>query len=106
MFKTYTLNSDVSRTGFYAAKEWGRLAENLVAPRRLGHFVALTGPVGVGKTTLIHNVKGEVQQSKAMLISESQALAKEKVTIALLVHALLMDFGEKPDRDRERRERT
>ena len=39
----------------------------------LGHFVALTGPAGVGKTTLIDNVKGDGQKSKAMLISESQA---------------------------------
>jgi hypothetical protein len=51
-------------------------------------------------------VNGDVQTSKAMLRSESQALEKEKVTIALMVHALLMDFGEQPDRDRERRDRT
>jgi hypothetical protein len=50
-------------------------------------------------------VKGDVQKSRAMLISESQALEKEKVTIALIVHALCMDFGEKPDRDRESRDR-
>jgi ABC-type branched-subunit amino acid transport system ATPase component len=105
ILKTYKLTSDFSRTGFYASKEVGRLEENLVEHMRLGHFVALTGPVGVGKTTLIHKVKGEVQKSKAMLISESQALEKEKVTIALIVHALFMDFGEKPDRDRESRDR-
>jgi putative ribosome biogenesis GTPase RsgA len=104
--KTYKLNSDFSRTGFYASKEVGRLEENLVEHMRLGHFVVLTGPVGVRKTTLINNVKGEVQKSRTMLISESQALEKEKVTIALIVHALLMDFGEKPDRDRESRDRT
>jgi hypothetical protein len=54
MLKTYKLTSDFSRTEFYASKEWGRLEENFVEHRRLGHFVALTGPVGVGKTTLIH----------------------------------------------------
>jgi type II secretory pathway predicted ATPase ExeA len=105
ILKTYKLTSDFSRTGFYASKEVSRLEENLVEHMRLGHFVALTGPVGVGKTTLIHKVKGEVQKSKAILISESQALEKEKVTIALIVHALFMDFGEKPDRDRESRDR-
>ena len=72
---------------------------------RLGHFVALTGPVGVGKTTLIHQVQGEVQKSRTMVLSESQALEQAKVTIALLVPALLMDFGEQPDRDRESRDR-
>ena len=105
ILKTYKLNGDFSRTGFYASKEVGRLEENLVEPMRLGHFVALTGPVGAGKTTLIQKVKGEVQKSKAMVVSESQALEKEKVTIALLVNALFMDFGEKPDRDRESRDR-
>ena len=105
ILKTYKLNRDFSRAGFYASKELGRLEENLVEHMRLGHFVALTGPVGVGKTTLIHKVKGDMQKSKAVLISESQALEKEKVTIALIVNALFMDFGEKPDRDRESRDR-
>jgi ABC-type branched-subunit amino acid transport system ATPase component len=95
ILKTYKLNRDFSRTGFYASKEVGCLEENLVKHMRLGHFVALTGPVGVGKTTLIHKVKGEGQKSRAILLSESQALEKEKVTIALIVHALFMDFGGK-----------
>jgi len=105
MLKTDKLTSDFSRTGCYASKAWGRLEENLVEPMRLGHFVALTGPVGVGKTTRIHKVKGEGQKSTAILISESQALEKEKVTIARIGHALFMDCGEKPGRDRERRDR-
>jgi type II secretory pathway predicted ATPase ExeA len=105
ILKTYQLSGDLSRAGFYASKELGRVEENLMEHIRLGHFVALTGPVGVGKTTLIQKVKGALQKSKAMLVSESQALEKEKVTIALIVKALFMDFGEKPDRDRESRDR-
>lgn len=105
MLKTYKLTSDFRRSGWYASQAWGRLEENLVEPMRLGHFVALTGPVGVGKTTLIHQVQGEVQKSRTMVLSESQALEQAKVTIALLVPALLMDFGEQPDRDRESRDR-
>jgi ABC-type hemin transport system ATPase subunit len=71
MLKTYRLNSDFSRTEFYASKELGHLEENFVEHMRLGHFMAPTGPVGVGKTTLIRKVKGDVQKSKAVLISES-----------------------------------
>jgi type II secretory pathway predicted ATPase ExeA len=105
ILKTYKLSGDLSRAGFYASKELSRVEENLMELIRLGHFVALTGPVGVGKTTLIHKVKGDLQKSKAVLVSESQALEKEKVTIALIVKALFMDFGEKPDHDRESRDR-
>jgi len=61
MLKIYKLSGDLSRAGCYASKELGRVEENLVEHRRLGHFVALTGPVGVGKPTLIHKVKGDVQ---------------------------------------------
>ena len=49
MLKTYKLNSDFSRTGCYASKAWGRLEENFVEHRRLGHFVALTGSGGSGR---------------------------------------------------------
>ena len=105
MLKTDKLSRDFSRTGLSASKAWGRLAEHLVAQRRLGHVVALTGPVGVGKPTLIHNVTGAGQTAKTLVVSESQALEQANVTIALSGPALGRDFGAQPARDRERRER-
>ena len=102
---TYKLSSDFSQVGFYESKELGRVAENLKELIRLGRFMALTGPIGVGKTTLIHRLKADLHKSKTVLVSESQTLEKEKVNLTTVVNALFMDFGEKPDRDRESRDR-
>ncbi|HZC00375.1 MAG TPA: AAA family ATPase, partial [Gammaproteobacteria bacterium] len=105
ILKTYKLSSDFSQVGFYESRELGRVAENLKELIRLGRFMALTGPIGVGKTTLIQRLKADLHKSKTVLVSESQTLEKEKVTLTTVVNALFMDFGEKPDRDRESRDR-
>jgi type II secretory pathway predicted ATPase ExeA len=105
ILKTYKLSSDFSQVGFYESRELGRVAENLKELIRLGRFMALTGPIGVGKATLIQRLKAGLHKSKTVLVSESQMLEKEKVTLTTVVNALFMDFGEKPDRDRESRDR-
>ncbi len=105
ILKTYKLSKDFSGAGFYESEEWARVEENLKEHIRPGHFVALTGAVGVGKTTLIRKLKLDLQKSRTVLISESQTIEKEKVNLTWIVQALFMDFKEKPDRDRESRDR-
>jgi type II secretory pathway predicted ATPase ExeA len=105
ILKTYKLSKDFTQAGFYEFKELARIEEDLKEHIRLGHFIALTGPVGVGKTTLIRKVKADLQKVKSVIISESQTIEKEKVNLSLIVQALFMDLGEKPERDRESRDR-
>ena len=57
ILKTYKLSKDFSSLGFYESKELLQVEENLKEHIRLGHFIAFTGAVGVGKTTLIRRVK-------------------------------------------------
>jgi type II secretory pathway predicted ATPase ExeA len=105
ILKTYKLSKDFNQVGFYESKELARVEENLKEHIRLGHFTALTGPVGVGKTTLIRKVKTDLQKSKTVIVSECQTIEKEKVNLSLIVQALFMDLGEKPEKDRESRDR-
>jgi type II secretory pathway predicted ATPase ExeA len=105
ILKHYKLARDFGQVGVYESKELIRVEENLKEHIRLGHFVALTGSVGVGKTTLIRKVIAELKKSKSVLVSESLSIEKERINLTSLVHALFMDFGEKPEKDRESRDR-
>ncbi len=71
ILKHFKLTKDFSQVGFYESKELIRVESSLKEHMNLGHFVALTGPVGVGKTTLIRRVIGELKKSKGVLVSES-----------------------------------
>jgi type II secretory pathway predicted ATPase ExeA len=46
----------------------------------------------------------ELKKSR-MMVSESMSMEKERVNLTSLVNALYMDFGEKPEKDRESRDR-
>jgi type II secretory pathway predicted ATPase ExeA len=105
ILKHYKLTGDFSRVGFYQSKELVRVEENLREHIRLGYFTALTGSVGAGKTTLVRKMIADLKKSKAALVSESMSMEKERVNLSSLVNALYMDFGEKPDKERENRDR-
>jgi type II secretory pathway predicted ATPase ExeA len=105
ILKTYKLSKDFSSPGFYESKELLQVEENLKEHIRLGHFIAFTGAVGVGKTTLIRRVKMDLQRAKSFIVSESQTIEKEKINLTSIVNALFMDLNEKPDKERESRDR-
>ncbi len=105
ILKHYKLTGDFSRVGFYQSKELTRVEENLREHIRLGYFTALTGSVGAGKTTLVRKMIADLKKSKAALVSESMSMEKERVNLTSLVNALYMDFGEKPEKERESRDR-
>src|SRR6266498_5352321 len=105
ILKHYKLTGDFSRVGFYQSKELTRVEEKLREHIRLGYFTALTGSVGAGKTTLVRKMIADLKKSKAALVSESMSMEKERVNLTSLVNALYMDFGEKPEKERESRDR-
>jgi type II secretory pathway predicted ATPase ExeA len=105
ILRHYKLTGDLGHVGLYESKELVRVEENLKEHIRLGHFVAVTGSVGVGKTTLIRKVSLDLKKSKAAMVSESMTIEKERINLTSLVQALFIDFGEKPEKDRESRDR-
>lgn len=105
ILKTYKLNKDFGHSGFYESKELLQVEENLKEHIRLGHFIALTGAVGVGKTTLIRRVKTDLHKTKSFIVSESQTIEKERVNLTSIINALFIDLSEKPDKERESRDR-
>jgi type II secretory pathway predicted ATPase ExeA len=105
ILKQYRLTRDFFQTGLFKSKEQSRTEESLKEHINQGHFVALTGSVGAGKTTLIRKVIADLKKSKSVLVGESMAIEKERINLSSLVQALFMDFGEKPDKERESRDR-
>lgn len=105
ILKTYKLSKDFGHSGFYESTELIQIEENLKEHIRLGHFIALTGAVGVGKTTLIRKVKTDLHKSKSFIVSESLSIEKERVSLTSIINALFMDLNEKPDKERESRDR-
>src|SRR5262249_28155412 len=105
ILRHYNLATDFNRAGFYESKELIRVESILKEHISLGHCVALTGPVGAGKTMLIRRVISELKKSGRVLVSESLAIEKERINLTSIAQALCMDFDEKPGKDRMSRDR-
>jgi type II secretory pathway predicted ATPase ExeA len=54
--------------------------------------VALTGIVGSGKTTLLHQIKNELEREKEVIIAQSLAIDKNRVSLPILIMALFYDL--------------
>lgn len=58
-----------------------------------GQLIALTGIIGSGKTTLCENIRQAAQRTNKVMISNSWAVEKNKVSIGTLMAALSADLS-------------
>ena len=68
------------------------MLKNIKAAIKSGGFIALTGVVGIGKTTTLRNIQKDLAEDSKIILSKSLATDKKRVSINTLYTALFTDL--------------
>ncbi len=79
--------------GYFETDALRGLSQMLDAAIRAGRLIALCGVAGCGKTALLSRIREILRQEGKVLVSQSFALEKARVTLETLILALCQDLG-------------
>ena len=83
----YSLAKDWRSAGFYETENHRQIGRAVRAGLGAGRLVAITGPVGVGKTLFLHHLQDEI------VVAESLSVDTNRTTVPTLIAALFYDLS-------------
>ncbi len=97
----YGLIKDWRTAGFYETENHRQITHTVRAGIGTGRLIAVTGPVGIGKTVFLHRLQDEIAREKKVTVAESLSVDKARTTVPTLISALFYDLSrEKSQRSR------
>lgn len=89
----FGLSKSFQQIAFLETEEVKQQIDNIKAATLLGGILALTGMVGVGKTTLLWKIQQQLLDEKQVLVCRSLSTDKKRVNIGTLYTALFFDLA-------------
>lgn len=109
IMKHFHLERAWSQAGYFETERLGQFREDVLAAIMAGELVAISGPVGVGKTVMINHLQNQIAIDKRIIVARSLSVDKPRVVLPALITALFLDITSDPDikvpTQPERRER-
>ncbi|WP_291729702.1 AAA family ATPase [Leisingera sp. F5] len=93
MMTRYGLIKDWRAAGFYETENHRQIAHAVRAGIGTGRLIAVTGPVGIGKTVFLHRLQDEIASEKKVTVAESLSVDKARTTVPTLISALFYDLS-------------
>lgn len=93
----FGLTREFENAGFFETDHHKQVAREVKGAVKQGKLVALAGIVGSGKTTLLYQIKNELEREKEVIVSQSLAIDKYRVTLPILIMALFYDLSTEKD---------
>ena len=93
----YSLAKDWRSAGFYETENHRQIGRAVRAGLGAGRLIAITGPIGVGKTVFLHRLQDEIASEKKVVVAESLSVDTNRTTVPTLIAALFYDLS--PEKD-------
>lgn len=105
----YRLAKDWRSAGFYETENHRQIGRAVRAGLGSGRLIAITGPIGVGKTVFLHRLQDEIASENKVTGAESLSVDTNRTTVPTLIAALFYDLSREKEMkipsQGERRER-
>jgi type II secretory pathway predicted ATPase ExeA len=109
IMRQFQIAKDWGQAGYYETARSKEIGADVRAAIMAGRLIALSGPVGVGKTMLIKQLQARIITDKKVIFARSLSIDKPRVVLPALMTALFLDItgdpGMKVPTQPERRER-
>lgn len=89
----YGLERDFQAAGFHETEHHRQLMKALRTALLSGKLVAITGPVGSGKTLFLRRFQAALEQEGRFVVARSLSVDKDRATLATLIAALFYDLS-------------
>jgi len=97
VMKHHGLTRDLPRAGYFETEQQREVFDDITAAIHGGKLLALVGLVGCGKTTTLHRLIETLKGEKEILVSQSLAVDKDRVSLGTLMTALFYDLVTEKD---------
>lgn len=109
VMKHFRIERPWNQAGYFETERLTQFREDVMAAIMAGHLIAISGPVGVGKTVMINRLQEQITADKKIIVARSLSVDKPRVVLPALITALFLDISGDPDMkvptQPERRER-
>ena len=89
----YGLMKDWRSAGFYETENHRQIGRAVRAGLGSGRLIAITGPIGVGKTVFLHRLQDEIARESKVTVAESLSVDTARTTAPTLIAALFYDLS-------------
>lgn len=86
-----------SQAGYFETERLVQFREDVMAAIMAGDLIAISGPVGVGKTVMINRLQDQITADKKIIVARSLSVDKPRVVLPALITALFLDITGDPD---------
>ena len=93
IMERYRLAKDWRSAGFYETENHRQIARAVRAGLGSGRLIAITGPIGVGKTVFLHRLQDDIASEKKVTVAESLSVDAARTTVPTLIAALFYDLS-------------
>lgn len=93
IMERYGLKKDWRSVGFYETENHRQIGRSVRLGLGDGRLIAITGPIGIGKTSFLHRLQDEIAREKKVIVAESLSVDKSRTTVPTLISALFYDLS-------------
>ena len=97
IMRKYGIKTDWERAGYFETARAKEVSADILQAIMAGRLIAVSGPVGVGKTAMIHQLQERIVAQKKVIFARSLSLDKPRVLLPALMTALFLDIAGDPD---------
>ena len=95
--RQYGIQRDWGRAGYFETARAKEISGDILQAIMSGRLVAVSGPVGVGKTAMIHQLQDRIFAEKKVIFARSLSIDKPRIALPALMTALFLDVTGDPD---------
>ncbi|KZL23846.1 AAA family ATPase [Pseudovibrio sp. Ad37] len=89
----YQLTQDWRHAGFFETQNHLQIGKAVRSSLGAGRLIAITGPIGIGKTVFLQRLQDEIAKERKVIVAESLSVDKARTTIPTLIAALFYDIS-------------
>lgn len=88
----FGLQKEFRSAGYFETEHYQRTLEDVKAALHSGGLIAITGVIGIGKTTTLRLIQSDLLKEKEIIVAKSLSVEKDRVTLGTLITALFADL--------------